>query len=232
MISKILCAALALWFIAPWAGAAEVGSDGQPLNGMAPLYAPFSSSQRRTIEARLTLPEEKTNKDWYANWVMIVGSTPASKHQVFVQVGAIRRPGVYKGARVFIATQDIYDSKIRYFEFGALTEGEHTFAIVGRGARYTMFADGKQVGIPLIIAFVHAYAEVGPEVYAQGDRLVGDVRAVVAHSGESRIALQGGDVCRYLNHGAELVFDRGVYHAHGMFDRKKASRFEGNCAGI
>ena len=201
------------------------------LNGMAPLYAPFPGPTSRFVSADLTLPESQSNKDWYCNWVMIVGTAQGTTHAVFVQVGLMRRPGHYKGTKIFVAWQNPTDPNIGYREYDDVGDGHHVAEIRETDRGYTFAVDGTTVGSPIAMPFVTEYAQVGPEVYAEGDSLVGTVQHATVGSGSQMKAISGDDTCRYVNHDVRLT--PGIddeFSASGVFDRTKPSKFLGDCS--
>jgi hypothetical protein len=219
----------------PVGRADEVGSDGKPLNGMAPVYAAFPSAPgRRSVSADVTLPRVATNKQWYGNWVMIVGTARGAQHQAFVQVGVIRRPGVANGdVRAFVAWQGPDDRTITYHEYDAPSEAVFRLRIEEQpGATFVCTIDGRKLGEAVMIPFATAYAQVGPEVYAEGDTLSGSVAQIAVSSGGDSRFVHGSQACRYTNHGVSLVPNGSHYDAAGSFDRRKPSAFVGDCSGI
>jgi hypothetical protein len=211
----------------------ELGSDGNVLNGMAPLYAPFPSGQGpHGVRAQVTLPLISSNKQWYANWIMIVGTAPSAKHQIFVQVGIIRRPGLFDGIRSFVSWQGTNDATIGYREYDMLADREHELRIQETPDGFAPMIDGKPIGNAIAIRFSSAYAQVGPEVYAEGDRLSGSVSDASVSSGAVIDELSGSRVCRYENHGVVLVAKATTYTASGVFMRSLPSTFFGDCSGI
>lgn len=234
MVRRIIAAMfMATALLSTAAQATETGSDGKILNGMAPLYVPFPGSAERVVRAALTLPEYKSNKNWYSNWVMVVGTAKGASHAVFVQVGIIRRPGEYEGARTFIAWQNASDSSVNYQEYGSVGDGSHTIEIKETSSGFTFFVDEKPVGSPIAIPFTKAYAQVGPEVYAEGDTLVGAEQNITIGSGSTKKNVVGDNVCRYINHGVQLSPGTdGAFTASGIFTRSEPSQFLGDCTGI
>jgi hypothetical protein len=211
----------------------RLGSDGKILNGMAPLYAPFPPGQGpRGVRAEVTLPLVPSNKQWYANWVMIVGTAPSAKHQIFVQVGIIRRPGSFDGVRSFVSWQGPDDTTIGYREYDTVPDGKHELRIQETPAGFAPMVDGKPIGEAIAIRFSSAYAQVGPEVYAEGDRLSGSVFGASVSSGAAVNELSGSHACHYENHGVVLVANGATYSASGVFMRSLPSAFIGVCSGI
>jgi hypothetical protein len=211
----------------------QLGSDGRLLNGMAPLYAPFPFGQGpHGVRADVTLPLVSSNKQWYANWIMIVGTAPRAEHQVFVQVGIIRRPGLFDGVRSFVSWQGVHDTAIGYREYDTIADGVHQLRIQETPVGFAPMIDGKPIGEAIPIPFSSAYAQVGPEVYAEGDRLSGSVSNASVSSGAAVNGLSGSRVCHYENHGVVLVADAATYSASGVFMRSLPSTFLGDCSGI
>ncbi|HVA29530.1 MAG TPA: hypothetical protein VNF68_15215 [Candidatus Baltobacteraceae bacterium] len=214
------------------AHADELGSDGRLLNGMAPLYVPFPGTSSRSVRADLTLPDRSANKQWYSNWAMIVGTANGASHQVFVQVGLIRRPGQYAGIRAFLAWQSAADTSIHYSELAPLADATHLVELRETASGFAAYIDSRPVGPIIAMPFATAYAQIGPEVYAEGDALAGTVRNVVVASGSTIDRISGSNFCYYINHGVALAFSDGSYVATGTFSRNKPSRFAGDCTGI
>ncbi|MHB8140186.1 MAG: hypothetical protein ACYDHD_02840 [Vulcanimicrobiaceae bacterium] len=199
---------------------------------MAPLYIPFAPGSNHRVEAELILPAVPANKSWYANWVMIVGQANNSAHPVFFQAGEIRRPGVYHGEHVFIAWQGATDKHVVYRDLNPLGQGMHNVAIVEKRNTFTAFVDGKPVGFSMKIPMLKPYAQIGPEVYAQGDTLSGTVEKVRVSANGRRTNVDPATVCHYKNHGVALSHNGSTFIASGTFDQLRESGFTGECAGI
>lgn len=230
----VVCGALLCFVLVSLpGGAAELGSDNKPLNGMAPIYARLPQSAGAGISADLTLPRVSENQGWYANWVMVVDHAPPGGHVAFVQVGLMRRQ---QRLYLFTAYQRRNDPSITYRDV-PLDRGArmNRFEITVSGSRARGYYDGRPV-FEMPDAFDRTtgiYGQVGPEVSREGDSLAGTVREIVVKAGASRTAL-GGSVCHYSNHGVVLAdaHNRGVFVAKGVFDRTLPSRFFGDCTGI
>lgn len=194
------------------------------LNGMAPIYVPMQNGPHHRVKATLSLPPVRGNKQWYANWVMLVSDAPHAKHQVFVQIGLIRRPALGNDLRIFVAWQGQRDPRIGYEEVGVIDEGRHTVSLVQDGAHFTAFVEGQRIAQVTNVFYTSArsriYAEIGPEVYAEGDRLAGTV------------SIPSAATCRFSNHGVTLVPAAGAWSAHGRFDRHLNSFFLGDCSAF
>lgn len=225
-LAFVLCGAVAL--------ATETGSDGAPLNGMAPLYVHVAPGKQRALSATLTLPAVASNKAWYANWIMLVGTSGAVPHQMFVQVGLIRRPDEDKYQHLFLAWQEI-GNRIVFRQLGVLAGRVHRFSIAQNGNAFSLLADGRtvaQLALPRLAHAQRTYAEIGPEVYAEGDALSGVVRYAAVQSGAAWLPVNGPGACHYQNHGTVLKYSNGEWRARGQFDRHQPSTFHGSCSGI
>lgn len=216
------------------ASASEVGSDGAPLNGMAPLYVHMAPADLRAASAALTLPRVPANKAWYANWIMVVGSSPSVSHQMFVQIGLIRRPDQDVKLHVFVASQET-DQRIAYREVGTTSDGTHRFVISQDRDRFALSIDGKAVlalNLPELAKAPRAYVEIGPEVFAEGDALAGSVQYAAIDDGDDWKPMRGNELCRYENHGTVLLHRNRRWIASGRFNRSLPSQFRGTCANI
>lgn len=225
-----------LLFSGAAASARQLGSDGKPFNGIALLYAHLPSREDGAgVDATLELPAIPTNQSWYANWIMVVGQSPDMAHQTFVQIGLIRRPHVNAGLHLFIASQREKQNHIRYRQLGRVPDGMHRFAIARSGDAFVLWADNREVArisMPALSIASRLYAQVGPEVYAQGDRLSGIIAyAGVEQNGAWR-RLEGHNLCRYSNHGLILTVRHSVWSGSGRFDRRLPSGFKGDCHAI
>jgi len=218
------------------ASTAETGSDGLPLNGMAPLYFPLPNGRNKSVSARLTLPEVPANKHWYANWVMIVGKPADAPHDAFVQVGLIRRPGQSRSPYIFCAWQSAQQSRIEFRQLHAVADSPHRFAIVQLQGVFRLIVDGRELARLRMPSLAQPqsrpYAQIGPEVFAEGDALSGDVLYAAISYNNSWKRVGEADSCRYENHGVSLRDSRGVWTSFGRFDRMKPSQFRGNCSGF
>lgn len=201
---------------------------------MAPLYFHIAPSRHRAASATLTLPAVHSNKSWYCNWIMLVGSTPSVPHQIFVQIGLIRLSDADSQLRVFVASQG--DAQhVTYEQFGATTEGVHRFTIAQNGTVFALSMDGKPVkllNLPILAEAPHAYVEIGPEVYAEGDTPSGSVLYAGIDDGADWRAFPTAEVCRYENHGTILLRQGDRWSASGTFDRRLPSNFLGYCGDI
>lgn len=207
----------------------------QQTGGIAPLYAHAPRASQRAASARLTLPNVASNKSWYANWIMLVGESPAVGHQMFVQIGMIRRPSTDPRLHLFIAWHEAGAANLEYRQYGHLTDGVHRFSIAQNADRFSLLADGKEIArlrLPVLARASRTYFEIGPEVYAQGDALAGDIVDAAWRTAWGWDAASDEHVCRYNNHGVYLRYDRGRWSAHGRFDRNAPSAFDGSCAAI
>ncbi|MGC8485302.1 MAG: hypothetical protein ACP5O6_06665 [Candidatus Baltobacteraceae bacterium] len=220
-----------------YSSAAIVGSDGKPLNGMAPLMLLFparSLSQKRVVRAVLTLPKISSNRSWYANWVMITGYSPTdASQQVFVQVGLIRQPKQRGALHLFFAYQRPIDGKsIHFVDLGKVAGGAHRFSIsLDASNEVEAKMDGRLVEKRMHIEMNDSYAQIGPEVRAEGDTLSGSIRNPEVVAGTLRGKIIPAAVCRFDNHGVQLSPTGGdTYVATGVFDRSARSSFIGKCA--
>lgn len=223
--------AMALVFASAIASASEVGSDGLPLNGMAPLYFTLPNGPYKQVSASLSLPEVPTNTHWYANWVMIVGQPAGAAHQAFVQIGLIRRPHQTRLLYLFCAWQAKQQPRIEFRQLRKVANAPHRFTIAEILDGFVLTADGREVmrfRMPKL-AQSHTYVQIGPEVFAEGDALSGDVlyAAIGSYNHWKRVGQSG--TCRYENHGVSLVRTGLVWTSAGRFDRKEPSRFMGDC---
>ena len=219
--------------------ATMVGSDGKPLNGMAPLMVVFpahSPPQKRVVSAILTLPRISSNRSWYANWVMITGYSPTdSSQQVFVQVGLIRQPQKNDALHLFIAFQRPTDGKsIHFVDLGKVAEGAHHFSIaLDSSNEVNAEMDGRLVEKPLHIDMKDAYAQIGPEVHAEGDTLSGSIRNPDVMAGTVHTLINPANVCYFDNRGVRLIpTRRGAYVASGSLNQLLPSSFRGKCAAF
>lgn len=201
---------------------------------MAPLYFHIAPGLHRAASATLTLPAVRSNKSWYCNWIMLVGSAPSVSHQIFVQIGLIRLSDTDPLLRVFVASQGDAQS-VTYEQFGTTTEGVHRFVIAQDGDTFALLMDGKPVkllNMPILAEAPHAYVEIGPEVYGEGDTLSGSVLYAAIGDGADWTALRSAKACRYENHGTVLLRGDDRWSASGKFDRTLPSRFLGFCGDI
>lgn len=233
---NVLCVAVASALVLCGAGANanEVGSDGAPLNGMAPLYVHVARGDQRAASATLTLPAVRGNKGWYANWIMLVGQSSALSHQVFVQIGLIRRPDQDSKLHVFVAWQGA-NPRITYRQAGTASDVPHRFAIAQDRSSFALLEDGRtidEIRIPELAQASRTYVEIGPEVFAEGDALSGSVLFAALNGGNSWKSLQTAHLCRYENHGTVLRYASGRWNASGRFDRRLPSEFHGVCANV
>lgn len=229
MIVALLASAFAI--CSAGASAAETGSDGAPLNGMAALYVPLPHAGIRAATATITLPAIRSNKAWYANWIMLVGQSPTVPHQMFVQIGLIRRPTEGDTLHVFTAWQGA-GRKISYDELSVVRDTVHRFAIVQNGDDFTLTCDGKAIAAlkaPQLAHAIRKYVEIGPEVYAEGDALSGAIHFAALESGQTWRQVGRSDACHYDNHGVHVVYRNGSWVAAGRFDRRIPSAYRGNC---
>lgn len=165
---------------------------------------------------------------------MLVGHDPSVAHQMFVQIGFIRRPDQDSKLHVFAAWQGT-SSQITYRQIGTIADGPHRFAIAEDGDAFLLMADGRTIAVvdlPELAQAAGAYVEIGPEVYAEGDALSGSVLYAAINEGEGWTSLQSAGLCRYENHGTMLRYSDGQWNAGGRFDRRLSSAFHGSCAGI
>lgn len=216
------------------AGATETGSDGLPLNGMAPLYFPLPMSGDKAVSAVLALPEVSANKHWYANWIMIVGQPDGAAHDAFVQVGLIRRPDQNRSPYIFCAWQAQEQPRIEFRQLHTVADTPHRFTIAQTQRFFVLIVDGREamrLRMPSL-ARAHAYAQVGPEVFGEGDALSGEV--LYAATGSEHLWKRVGepDSCRYENHGVSLRITGAAWASTGHFDRNEPSGFKGNCKGL
>ena len=210
----------------------ETGSDGLPLNGMAPLYFTLPNGTDRAVSTLITLPELPTNKHWYANWVMIVGRPNGATHDAFVQVGLIRRPDQSRLPYVFCAWQTEQQPRIQFQQIHLTADGPHRFTILQIQNTFALIADGREVmRVPMSsLAQTHTtYAQVGPEVYAEGEALSGNVLYAAVSSNNIWKRVGEPDACRYENHGVLLRRTGEVWVSTGRFDRTQPSGFKGRC---
>lgn len=217
------------------AGAQQTGSDGRPLGGMAPLYVHAPRSAQRVASATLTLPIVPSNKSWYANWIMLAGESPGTGHQLFAQVGMIRRPKADPRLHLFVAWQGTDPSLIEYRQYGHLAEGIHRFSIAQNGESIALFADDREVArlrLPPLARAPRAYFEIGPEVEAEGDALAGSIVHAAWRTSAGWDAASDRWLCRYENHGVFLRYEHGYWKAHGRFNRALPSGYDGACEEI
>lgn len=216
------------------ASTSETGSDGLPLNGMAPLYAALPKSGHRAVSADITLPEVAANTHWYANWVMIVGRPAGAAHDAFVQVGLIRRPDQDRLLHVFCAWQSEHEPRLEYRQLHTVSDRPHRFAIEQAGDVFVLVADGRELMRMRMpgLGSAHTYAQIGPEVYAEGESLSGNVLYVATSSDNVWKRVGNSNTCRYENHGVSLRMSGRVWTSTGQFDRKQPSSFKGNCSDI
>jgi hypothetical protein len=225
---------MALVFSAAIANAQEAGSDGLPLNGMAPLYFALPKSGNEAVSALLALPQVQTNKHWYANWIMIVGQPAGSAHQTFVQVGLIRRPDQNHALYVFSAWQTEQQPRIEFRLFYTVADSPHRFTIAQIQNLFVLIADGRELARLRMpgLAQAHRYGQIGPEVFAEGDALSGEVLYAATSSHNLWKRVGDPETCRYENHGVSLRRTGEVWTSTGHFDRKESSGFKGNCSNI
>lgn len=121
------------------------GAYAQQTGGIAPLYAHAPRASQRAASATLTLPNVASNKSWYANWIMLVGESRAVGHQMFVQIGMIRRPSADPRLHLFIAWHEAGAANLEYRQYGHLADGVHRFSITQNADRFSLLADGKEV---------------------------------------------------------------------------------------
>ncbi|MHB8178824.1 MAG: hypothetical protein ACYDA5_06720 [Vulcanimicrobiaceae bacterium] len=202
---------------------------------MAPLYISLAHGQRRAVAATLSLPAVAANASWYANWIMIVGEPTGTPHQIFVQIGLVRRPDINKRLHVFIASQDVHQQHLVYRQLAAVSNSTHRFVIAQNGDVFTLLADGREVQriqMPTLANATRAYAQIGPEVFAQGDALSGNVLYAATYAHHEWHPVDTQDVCRYENHGVSLHYVDGIWMARGWFNRRLPSTFQGNCGAV
>src|SRR5690242_7812876 len=111
----------------------------------APLYVHAPRTVQRAASATLTLPNVPSNRSWYANWIMLAGESPAIDHQLFVQVGMIRRAKDDPRLHVFVAWRGAGAAGIEYRQYGHLTEGAHRFSIAQNAESFALFADDREI---------------------------------------------------------------------------------------
>lgn len=201
---------------------------------MAPLYVHFAAGDERAASARLTLPAATANKGWYANWIMLVGQSSAAAHQMFVQIGLIRRPDQDSKLHVFVAWQGAGPS-ITYRQVGTTSDAPHRLAITQERSSFSLLEDGRTIAalsLPELAQAPRAYVEIGPEVFAEGDALSGGVLSAALSDGKDWKPVRSADLCRYENHGTVLRYSDGQWNAGGRFDRSLPSAFQGSCADI
>lgn len=216
------------------ASTSETGSDGLPLNGMAPLYLPLPRSDQRGVSALITLPQVAANKHWYANWVMIVGQPAGAAHPAFVQVGLIRRPDQNRLPYMFYALQTGQQPRIEYRQLQAVSDSPHRFTIEQIRDVFILIADGRELTRLRMsgLGRAHSYAQIGPEVSAEGEALSGEVLYAAVSSNNAWKGVGNSNTCRYENHGVSLLIAGRVWTSTGQFDRKQPSSFKGNCSDI
>ncbi|HVA29330.1 MAG TPA: hypothetical protein VNF68_14200, partial [Candidatus Baltobacteraceae bacterium] len=121
--------------------------------------------------------------------------------------------------------QSAADTSIHYSELAPLADATHLVELRETASGFAAYLDSRPVGPIIAMPFATAYAQIGPEVYAEGNALAGTVRNVVVASGSTIDRASGSNVCHYINHGAALAFSDGSYVATGTFSRNKPSRF-------
>lgn len=228
--------AVTLVFCGASASAGQIGSDGKPLNGIALLYAHLPSRQDGAgVDATLALPAVPSNASWYANWIMIVGQSPGMAHQTFVQIGLIRRPPVARGLHYFIAWQRAKEHAVRFRQLARVSEGAHRFAIARSRNGFVLWADNREIeriDMPSLAAATRVYAQVGPEVYAQGDAASGIITYIGIEQHGGWRPFNPRKPCRYANHGLMLRRRNDRWVAAGRFENGLPSGFHGDCRGI
>jgi hypothetical protein len=197
---------------------------------MAPAYLPFPGQDDITITAILTLPLASRNKDWYCNWLMVVGRAENVDHQVFAQVGEIRRPTAYSDEHAFISWQTEADRMIHYRDLGALSDRPHRFSLFRLGNDFlARIDDGEPMAISAL-SISSAYAQVGPEAFADGDNISGTVESVQTSSKYIKRSFNMSNACRLVNRGVSLVPRGSALVASGQVDDSKGSKFIGDCS--
>lgn len=225
---------MALAFGTAVASTGETGSDGLPLNGMAPLYFPLPKGSNKAVSGVLALAEVPANKHWYANWIMIVGQPAGAAHDAFVQVGLIRQPDHSRSPYLFCAWQTEHESRIEFRQLHWVADSPHRFAIAQTQSLFVLIADGREVmrlRMPSL-GRAHDYAQIGPEVFAEGDALSGEVQYAAISSDNLWKRVGEPDSCRYENHGVSLRSSGEIWQSTGQFDRNAPSGFKGNCNNI
>ena len=201
----------------------------------APLYVHAPRAAQRVAAATLTLPNVPSNRSWYANWIMLAGESPAIGHQLFVQIGMIRRATDDPRLHVFVAWRGADSSGIEYRQYGHLAEGAHRFSIAQNAESFALFADDREIVRLRLTPLAHAaraYFEIGPEVEAEGDMLSGEILAAAWRTSAGWNGAGDQQLCRYENHGLSLRYEHGAWSAHGRFDRALPSAYSGACYGI
>ena len=201
----------------------------------APLYVHAPRTVQRAASATLTLPNVPSNRSWYANWIMLAGESPAIDHQLFVQVGMIRRAKDDPRLHVFVAWRGAGAAGIEYRQYGHLTEGAHRFSIAQNAESFALFADDREIARVRLTPLAQAartYFEIGPEVEAEGDILSGKVLAAAWRTSAGWDGAGDQQLCRYQNHGLSLRYEHGAWNAHGRFSRALPSAYDGACYGI
>jgi hypothetical protein len=199
------------------------------VNGIAIAYTPKAHVDNYRLSASIGLPEERSNRGWYTDWIMLVSARPAALSQPFVQVGLMRWAANNFRPSFFIAygktATDLVYKDIRIVE-----DRRYVFSLSAKNGEISVFADGEQLfSMPVYSIFSEnetVYGQIAGEVFTPGDQLVADIRSIEL-STEQRDLDVFTPVCFRYDRGLRLTLQDGHLQGSGSFQPAAPSGFIG-----
>lgn len=204
--------------------ALTTGSSMATPHGFAVFYTRNQLGGMHALQATLTLPEQKSNKSWYACWIMLVPYIESSTAP-FAQVGLIRWPGSGPRAWYFYAIRRLGEPLI--FKAIGPAKGASTLARIEiTRTDIALIADGQ----PLLQEprnlvggqDLRTYFQLGDEVSAYGDSISGRVSAIEGDTGNFAVPIEPD--CGYSDSGISLGHADAAWQGTGRL-RRGVGRF-------
>jgi hypothetical protein len=126
----------------------------------------------------------------------------------------------------------MFDSAGAHEDLAPVSDGGHTIELREQGNGFVALLDDEPLFSQGDLAIGRGYAQIGPGVSKEGDKLSGTIGNVIVAAGDKVAEFNPTTVCSYVNHGVKTTYDGTAFVASGTFERTQPSRFVGDCSNI
>jgi hypothetical protein len=227
---KLFVLSLSFVLLAVLTGEKIFANDARAaMNGIAIAYAPKAHVTDYVLSASIGLPEERNNRGWYTDWIMLVSARPQALEQPFVQVGLMRWAANNFQPSFFIAYGKTATDLV-YKDIRVVEDRNYTFTLSAKGGEIKAFADGEQLfSLPIHTIFSAdetIYGQIAGEVFTPGDHVVADIQSItLSTEGHGLDAFT--PACFRYDRGLQLISQGGHLRGAGAFQPTALSGFTG-----